>query len=77
MMSGNTSTVGVPALLYLVPAVLTPLLLRARRHGHFALLWKGFQLEGDDEGDEDDEGDKEKGGDGGSGGGDVDGKGKV
>ena len=66
-----------PALLYLVPAVLTPLLLRARRHGHFALLWKGFQLEGDDEGDEDDEGDKEKGGDGGSGGGDVDGKGKA
>ena len=31
-----------PALLYLVPAVLGPMILRARHFGHLKELWVGF-----------------------------------
>jgi hypothetical protein len=35
-----------PALLYLVPCILAPLLLRARKLHHTALLWEGFDDDG-------------------------------
>ena len=36
---------GQPALLYLVPSVLCPILLRAARQSHLKLLWDGFEKE--------------------------------
>mmetsp|Transcript_71327 Transcript_71327/g.161318 ORF Transcript_71327/g.161318 Transcript_71327/m.161318 type:complete len:411 (+) Transcript_71327:109-1341(+) len=40
-----------PALLYLVPCVVAPLVFRARKRNHLGLLWRGFQTPEDDEED--------------------------
>jgi hypothetical protein len=46
-----------PALLYLVPCVLAPLVARAKTRNHLGLLWAGFPEEEEEEEEEEDGGD--------------------